>query len=103
MANALQSWRWALRVTPFLGLCAVVLLLFCNEPKRGQSEGSNIDTPTSYSEDLKHLFNNRSFILSTVGFTCVAFVAGALAWWSPSYMYIGLKTQNKTDEISLTE
>ena len=29
---------------------------------------------------------SKSFMLSTLGFTCVAFVAGALALWAPKYM-----------------
>lgn len=30
-----------------------------------------------------------SFMLSTAGFTCVAFVTGALAWWAPTYLQAG--------------
>lgn len=33
---------------------------------------------------------SRSFILSTMGFTCVAFVAGALAWWGPKLLHLGM-------------
>jgi len=29
---------------------------------------------------------SKSFMLSSLGFTCVAFVAGALALWAPKYM-----------------
>jgi len=31
--------------------------------------------------------HSKSFILSSLGFTSVAFVAGALAWWAPVYMF----------------
>lgn len=52
-ARALGSWRYALRVTPFLGVIAVVLLFLTKEPARGQSEGSHNLESTSYKEDLK--------------------------------------------------
>lgn len=34
---------------------------------------------------------SSSFMLSTAGFTCVAFVTGALAWWAPTYLELGFK------------
>lgn len=102
-ANALDSWRWALRVTPALGALAVILLYFCSEPVRGEAEGSHNMEPTSYTEDLKALLKNPSFMYSTGGFTCVAFVAGALAWWGPTYMYLGLKSQLGNENITLNE
>jgi hypothetical protein len=27
-----------------------------------------------------------SFVFSTLGFTCVSFCTGALAWWGPKYI-----------------
>lgn len=50
-ASALGDWRWALRVTPVLGLVAVVLIFFTRDPERGQHEGSHGRT-TSYKADL---------------------------------------------------
>lgn len=102
-AEAFGSWRWALRVTPVLGAVAVILLFFCKEPARGESEGSQNLGTTTYTEDLRALIKNPSFMLSTGGFTCVAFVAGALAWWGPNYMYLGLKTQPGTENLTLNE
>ncbi|XP_063702444.1 protein spinster isoform X2 [Culicoides brevitarsis] len=99
-ANALNSWRWALRVTPALGILAVILLFYCSEPERGEAEGSHAMEATSYTEDLKALCKNPSFMFSTGGFTCVAFVAGALAWWGPKYMFLGLKTQPGYENIT---
>jgi hypothetical protein len=90
-------------VTPFLGLIAVALLYFIEEPERGQSEGSAHMQTTSYIEDVKDVCKNKSFMLSTAGFTCVAFVAGALAWFGPKFMYLGLKTQPGNENIQLNE
>lgn len=53
------DWRWALRVTPVLGLIAVVLIYFTQEPARGQHEGSHSGS-TSYKEDLKRNFRFSS-------------------------------------------
>jgi MFS family permease len=87
LAEAFGSWHWALRGTPVLGSLAVFLLVFfCEEPKRGESEGHDQLKATSYWEDLKSLAVNRSFVLSTVGCTCVYFCTGALGWWIPKFL-----------------
>ena len=41
---------------------------------------------TDYKKDLKSLACNMSFVFSTLGFTCVSFCTGALAWWGPKYI-----------------
>lgn len=58
---------------------------------------------TSYREDIKDIVRNPSFMLSTAGFTCVAFVAGALAWWGPKFIYLGLVSQPGNENITLNE
>jgi len=35
-------------------------------------------------------------MLSSAGFTCVAFVSGALALWAPEYMIKSLRIQSET-------
>jgi MFS transporter, Spinster family, sphingosine-1-phosphate transporter len=102
-ARAFGSWHWALRVTPVLALVAVILLLFIEEPERGQSEGTHNMEATSYWEDVKDICKNRSFMLTTAGFTCVAFVAGALSWFGPKVMYLGLKLHAGNENIELSE
>ncbi|XP_072949168.1 protein spinster isoform X3 [Epargyreus clarus] len=91
------DWRWGLRVTPILGAVAVVLIsCVMRDPERGQAEESHMK-PTSYRDDLRALIKNPSFMLSTLAFTCVAFVTGALAWWGPRFIYLGLKLQPGVD------
>ncbi len=81
------DWRWGIRVTPVLGTVAVLLILFFMEdPQRGESEGHGDLKATTYLTDLKSLAKNRSFVFSTVAFTCVAFCTGALSWWGPKYI-----------------
>ncbi|KAG8431203.1 hypothetical protein GDO86_019256 [Hymenochirus boettgeri] len=83
------NWHWALRVTPGLGLIAVLLIVFLvKEPPRGAIE-RKMDQPlanTSWLSDVKALLRNPSFVLSTFGFTTVAFVTGSLALWGPTYL-----------------
>lgn len=102
-ARLAENWRWALRVTPILGIIAVILIMLIKEPERGESEGSHNLATTTYSEDIKDLVKNRSFMLSTAGFTCVAFVAGALAWWGPKFIYLGLRMQPGNENLTLNE
>ena len=91
-ANA-SDWRWGLRVTPFMGLFALLLIVFLMvDPERGLAEGAHL-RPSSPTIDLKALGKNKSFVLSTVGFTCVTFTAGSLMWWGPEFAYLGKKLE----------
>ncbi|GIY48611.1 protein spinster homolog 1 [Caerostris extrusa] len=76
VANLIGHWYWALRVTPGLGILAVVLCLtVLIEPPRGEAEG----------------------------FTCVTFSVGALAWWVPDFMTTALEVHGETpDKVSVT-
>ncbi|XP_065136733.1 protein spinster homolog 1 isoform X3 [Paramisgurnus dabryanus] len=90
VAAVAKDWHWALRVTPGLGLLAVILLIFVvQEPKRGAIEAHSEDMlhRTSWLEDMKALCRNHSFVLSTFGFTAVAFVTGSLALWAPAFLF----------------
>ena len=76
VADGTGDWRMGLRVTPFMGLIALLIIaVFMKDPPRGKVEGSHLK-PTSPTEDLKALGTNKSFVLSTIAFTCVTFSAG---------------------------
>lgn len=91
-ARITGHWQWGLRITPILGIVAIILLLtVVKDPIRGEREGGVHLTSTTWSYDIKELLKNSSFMLSTAGFTCVAFVTGALAWWAPTYLELGFK------------
>jgi len=90
------SWQWGLRVAPILGFISVILVVFVmKDPPRGESEGSHL-TNTSGKDDLRYLFSNRSFMLSTFGSSSLVFTLGALAAWGPKLMFFGRKTVNDT-------
>lgn len=86
-----------------MGVIAVVLLFISREPPRGHSEGSHNLETTSYKEDIKDLIRNPTFILSSAGFTCVAFVTGALAWWGPKFIHLGIKMQPGNENVKINE
>ena len=62
VAAAFNDWRWALRITPPIGLvCIVLLVIFFQEPKRGGADGSVINVNTStVSEDMIYLATKYS-------------------------------------------
>ncbi|EDO39433.1 predicted protein [Nematostella vectensis] len=113
VAHALGSWQWGMRVTPVLGVACVLLCLFVvHEPPRGAIErgfnpnllsASTVHQSTSYWDDLKYLFKVKSFIWLDLGFTCVAFVTGSLAFWAPKFLYYAAKMQDlhlRKDDIT---
>lgn len=95
MAQLLGGWQWALRVTPIIGLiCVILTILLVKEPPRGAADGAAHKLKvTSWGSDLKYLVKNKSFMLSSAGFTCVSFVTGALALWAPLFMYKSILVQ----------
>ncbi|KAI9560810.1 hypothetical protein GHT06_011762 [Daphnia sinensis] len=102
-ARVMGSWHWGLRVTPIFGAIAVLLiLLVVQDPPRGESEGAHLSA-TSWWDDIKSLGKNKSFVMSTAACTAVAFVAGALAWWGPKFIALGLATQQGHQDVSLDD
>ncbi len=41
--------------------------------------------------------------MSTAACTAVAFVAGALAWWGPKFIMLGLAAQDKAEEDKISQ
>ena len=104
MADATSDWRWGLRVTPIMGAVAVFMIVFLMvDPKRGQADGSKLK-PTSPISDLKSLIMNKSYLFSTIAFTCVCYCAGALMWWGPNFAFTGAKSAagNTADSDKIT-
>ena len=50
-----------------------------------------------FQEDIVCLAKNKSFVFSTLGFTCVTFCLGALAWFGPDFIRKGLLTKKPED------
>ncbi|XP_023325518.1 protein spinster [Eurytemora carolleeae] len=92
VSGAFGDWRWGLRVTPIMGAIAVFMIIFfMTDPPRGKADGSHLK-PTSPVSDVRALGRNKSFVLSTIAFTCVTYCAGAMMWWGPNFAYAGAKS-----------
>lgn len=89
VANLTGDWRWALRITPILGLVGIVLLaVACPNPARGAAEmrSDRLVEKSSYIEDVKYLLKNKSYVWSSLGITASTFNLGALAFWVPTFL-----------------
>ncbi|CAJ0963636.1 unnamed protein product [Ranitomeya imitator] len=93
------DWHWAFRVTPGLGLIAVLLIIsFVKEPHREIFDRNNNKLPIckTWIMDMKHLLKNKSFMLSTFGNANVTFVTAAITFWAPSFLMLsGAVTKQK--------
>jgi len=85
---ATGHWQDVLRITPAMGVLSVILLwvVLRKDPPRGEAEGATTIQATSWTQDLKHIITNKSFVLSCLGYTCQCFIVGSVAFWVPSYM-----------------
>ncbi|XP_068690503.1 protein spinster homolog 1-like [Montipora foliosa] len=102
-----NQWQWGLRITPIVGgVCVLLCIFVVHEPKRGAVErgenpnevsASTVHNTTSWFSDLKYLTTVKSFIWLNVGFTCVTFVTGALAFWAPKFFLYASKSQGMMD------
>jgi len=100
IANIAGDWRWGVRTTPILTSVALLLIIvFLKDYPRGShaqyevnlSGMSAKDKLRSYGDDLTYLLKNRSFVLTTLGFTFLSFCTGALSWWGPHVITYGLQ------------
>lgn len=89
LALHLENWRYIFWITPAIGLGSTALLLLLEEPVRGQADGgvkAEVKDDSTVMENICYLWNNKSYIWATIGFTCCLFAMGALSWWSISFM-----------------
>lgn len=76
------SWRYGLRVTPFMGAVAVALIIWVmRDPERGEAEESHMK-PTTYQDDLRSLvrkwvlFNSIIIWINTQVVIAITFIIG---------------------------
>ena len=56
VARVTGAWQWGLRITPLLGILAIILLLTAvRDPIRGEREGGVHLSNTAWSSDIKAL------------------------------------------------
>lgn len=88
LALRLHDWRYILWITPAIGLVSTMMLLFLEEPVRGQADGAALHEPDDATviENICYIFSIRSYFWATIGFTCCLFCMGALSWWAIGFM-----------------
>lgn len=88
LALHLENWRYIFWITPAIGLVSTGLLLFLEEPVRGQSDGASSQAKDNATvmENIRYLASIKSYVWATSGFTCCLFAMGALSWWAISFM-----------------
>ncbi|CAP25773.1 Protein CBG05238 [Caenorhabditis briggsae] len=89
VASLTGYWQWGVRVTGIGGVIALLALLFLvYEPERGAAdkvEGKeSVRRTTSYMKDLRILLRCPTYVVTTMGYTCLIFVSGTLTWWMPT-------------------
>ncbi|XP_053207305.1 protein spinster homolog 1-like [Panonychus citri] len=103
LSRSFGDWKYALRLTPLLGVLSVVLLmLFLEEPPRGEADGVELMEKSNVKEDLIYLTKVPSYIWSTIGFTCVCFTTGSLSWWAPHFMENVYKLRDGKDHDGIS-
>lgn len=84
------DWTLIFKMTPAIGAVALCLLLFFKEPRRGEMDGGSTeveDKDTSpLLERIKYLWDIKSYVWGTIGFTCCIFTMGALSWHAIDFM-----------------
>lgn len=91
VANFFNNWQWGVRVTPFLGIICVLMIIFViEEPERGLAEKDGKNSiafdgeNTSFWKDLKYLAKNKTYVFTTIGSATITFVTGTLSFWAPT-------------------
>lgn len=82
-----ESWRWAFYLVTPPGLILALWCLFKREPVKGQ-DYSKVSSKVRqlYWRDYFFLFRVPSYVLCSLGMTCMTFAMGGIAVWMPYYL-----------------
>ncbi|XP_029784618.1 protein spinster homolog 2 [Suricata suricatta] len=101
--QAAGDWRWALRVSPIVGMITgTLILVLVPATKRGHADqlGGQLKVRTSWVRDMKALIRNRSYVFSSLATSAVSFATGALGMWIPLYLHRAQVVQKTADTCS---
>ncbi|KAL5264213.1 hypothetical protein ACHWQZ_G005333 [Mnemiopsis leidyi] len=95
------GWRWAFRVSPpVVTLLAIATLFLVPNPERGGADNANASVQLTHSQEIRagqnpivqlavetwSLLKTKSYLYTTLGFSCLAFTVGSLTQWIPVYV-----------------
>ncbi|CAF1004581.1 unnamed protein product [Brachionus calyciflorus] len=89
-----DDWRFSMRITPFaLLLILISILTGYFEPKRGKDLKitNNDSNSSSFSQDLKILIKNKTFILLSLCWITGIGALSGFSWWSPTLIDYSLR------------
>lgn len=88
------GWRAAFCAVGLPGLLLALLALTLREPERGASEMAPLSAPPAVLATYRMLWDNRTYVLVTVGFIAYTFALGGLVSWTPAFLerYDGMTT-----------
>ena len=99
LATAFADWKYSMRGTPLMLIIAVLMVIFVLvDPPRGQVEGKQNFKSSSYLEDVKSLVRVKSYVSTTLAYSCVTFSVGAMAWWTPKLLETGIRASEIPEE-----
>lgn len=82
-----ESWRWAFYLVAAPGLILGLWCLFLRDPSKGQADPV---VPSAAGvlrwRDYVILFRTPSYVLCSVGMTCMTFAMGGIAVWMPYFL-----------------
>ncbi|KAG8122748.1 hypothetical protein E2320_018174 [Naja naja] len=88
VARASGFWGWGFRVTPFMGITGLILLvILVPKPTNKKLIPGKRTRSSTWFKDISSLCKNWSFIGSSLGVTCMGFITGALGFWIPVFLY----------------
>ncbi|CAJ0950299.1 unnamed protein product, partial [Mesorhabditis belari] len=106
IGSALGHWQWGIRFTAMLGVfIALLVIIFLREPRR-QQENETTRRGQTFWQDCLKIVVVPTYILSTLGLTCVMFLTGSLEWWAPTLIEHGKASKlnlSKTEDLTDNE
>jgi MFS transporter, Spinster family, sphingosine-1-phosphate transporter len=82
-----ESWRWAFYLVTPPGLILGLWCLFMRDPPKGQTD--SMGSPQARVvrwRDYLIFFRTPSYVLCSLGMTCMTFAMGGIAVWMPYYL-----------------
>jgi MFS family permease len=82
-----ESWRWAFYLVTPPGLILGICCLYMRDPSSNRADPS-VSTVKQHVRwrDYLVLFRNPSYVLCSLGMTCMTFAMGGIAVWMPYYL-----------------
>ena len=82
------GWPWSFYLVVPPGLALGLWCFFQPEPQRGLADLVNVSVRLITMKDYLRLLKNPSYVLDTLGMTCMTFALGGIAIWMPDYISV---------------